>query len=348
MPIAGFTRFRKWQFGKQTVHGTEVAATRAVGFQGVLDVNPNWTQQADVDVGSIDPVLPDYRMGADITASLTGPLTYDDIPLIMSAGVRGGQTAVTSSSTYQWTHQAVSLTATTLDEYTTEWYDDVNGVVTDGFRARDGILESIELGFDETLGPWTFTGSWRYGYVDPATNPTAGLAVGSNLPLVFGADTKLYIDSTSANIGTTAITDALHRASITITNSIDQKRFANGFSGSNARFAINGYGLTSREITASFTFAKTSQTIGLLGEAAKWLSADPTNRYIKVEVTSPSYISGVIPYSWDLRLSGNWITRTDEAVGGNSVVTLVCRGRYDAGLGYALRSYVVNNRPTLA
>lgn len=342
MPIQGFTRFRKWNYGKQSAHGTAVTATRAVGWQGVLDINPNWTQQADVDVGSIDPVLADYRLGTDITASLTGPLTYDDIPLIMSAGVVGGQTAVTSSSTYQWTHQAVSLTATTLDEFTTEWGDDVT---SDGFKARDGILESIELGFDETLGPWTFTGSWRYGYVDGGVAPTSGLAVGSNLPLVFGADTKLYIDSTSAGIGNTLISDALHRASITITNSIDQKRFANG---SNSRFAIAGYGLTSREITASFTFAKTAATVGLASEAAKWLSADPTNRYLKVEVTSPSIISGVIPYSWDLRLSGNWITRTDEAVGGNSVVTLVCRGRYDAGLGYALRSYVVNNRPTLA
>ena len=342
MPIQGFTRFRKWNYGKQSSHGTAVTPTRAVGWQGVLDVNPNWTQQADLDVGSIDPVLPDYRLGTDITASLTGPLTYDDIPLIMAAGVRGGQTAVTSSSTYQWTQQAVSLTATTLDEFTTEWCDDVT---SDGFKARDGILESIELGFDETLGPWTFTGSWRYGAVDGGVTPTSGLAVGSNLPLVFGADTKLYIDSSSAGIGNTLISDALHRASITITNSIDQKRFANG---SNSRFAIAGYGLTSREITASFTFAKTAATVGLASEAAKWLSADPTNRYVKVEVTSPSMISGAIPYSWDLRLSGNWITRTDEEVGGNSVVTLVCRGRYDAGLGYALRSYVVNNRPTLA
>jgi hypothetical protein len=342
MPIQGLVRLRKWQFGKQSAHGTAVTPTRAVAFSGVLDVNPNWTQQTDVDVGSIDPVLADYRLGTDITASLTGQLSYDDIPLIMSAGVVGGQTAVTSSSTYQWTHQAVSLTATALDEFTTEWGDDAK---SDGYKARDGILESIELGFDETLGPWTFTGSWRYGYVDGGVTPTAGLQVGSNLPLVMGAHTALYIDDTSGGIGNTLITDALHRASITITNSIDQKRFA---AGSNSAFAIAGYALTSREITASFTFAKTAQTVGLASEAAKWLSADPTNRYLNVKAISPSIIAGVIPYSWDLRLSGNWITRTDEAVGGNSVVTLVCRGRYDAGLGYALRSYVVNNRPTLA
>ena len=341
MPIQGFTRFRKWQFGKQSSHGTAVTPTRAVAWSGVLEYQPNWTQQTYLDVGSIDPVLPDYRIGADITASLTGPLTYDDIPLIMAAGVRGGQTAVTSSSTYQWTHQALSLTATTLDEFTTTWGDDVAG---DAWQARDGILETIELGFDESLGPWTFTGGWRYGYADAFEAPATNFAVGSNLPLVFGADTKLYIDDTSAGIGSTEITGALHRASISITNSIDLKRFA----GDASRFAIAGYGLTSREITASFTFAKTSQTVGSGTEVADWLNADPVNRFVKILVTSPSIISGAIPYSWDLRLSGNWTARTDEAVGGNAVVTLELRGRYDAGLGYALRSYVVNNRPTLA
>lgn len=345
MPIQGFTRFRKWQFGKQSVHGTAVAASRALGWKGSMSINPNWTQQTDVDTGAIDPVLPAYRTYLDVTSSLSGPLTYDDIPLIMAAGVRGGVAAVTSSSTYQWTHTALTTTATTLDEFTTEWADDVIGATADGFKAKDGILESIELGFDESLGPWTFTGGWRWGSVDGGITPTAGLMVGSNLPLVFGADTKLYIDSTSGGIGGTQISDALHRASITITNSIDVKRFANG---SNTRFAVAGYGLTGREITASFTFAKTSATVGVAGEAAKWLSADPTNRYIRLNVTSPSIISGAIPYSWDLYLSGTWSARTDEEVGGNAVVTLECTGRYDAGLGYVLRSYVVNNRSALA
>lgn len=341
MPIQGFTRFRKWNFGKQSAHGTAVTATRAVGWRGVMEIDPNWTEQDDVDVGSIDPVLPAYRVGTDITARLAGPLTYRDVPLIMAAGLRGGQTPTLASSTYQWAHQGVSLSATTLDEFTTEWADDVT---SDGFKARDGILESIELGFDDSLGPWQFTGGWRWGYVDGGVTPTSGLQVGSNLPLVFGADTALYVDDTSGGIGGTQIADALHRASITITNSIDQKRYANG---SNTRFAIGGYGLTQREIRASFTLAKTSATVGLASEAAKWLSADPTNRYVKVAATSPSIISGAIPYSWDLRLSGRWNMRTDEEIGGNSVIVLELAGRYDEGLGYPIRSYVVNNLSAL-
>lgn len=341
MPIQGFTRFRAWQFGKQSAHGTAVSATRRVAWGGRLEIEPNWTDQEDVDVGSVDEVLPAYRVGSDITASLSGALTYRDIPLIMAAGVRGGQSPVLSSSTYQWTHQALSLSATTLDEFTTEWADDVSG---DGFKARDGILESIELGFDESLGPWQFTGGWRWGYVDGGVTPTSGLQVGSNLPLVFGADTALYVDSASGSIGSTLIADALHRASLTVNNTIDLKRFAQG---SNSRFAISGYGLSARESRVSFTFAKTSQTVGIAGEAAKWLSADPTNRYIKLLTTSPNLISGSIPYSWDVRMSGTWRMRTDEEIGGNSVVVLEGKVRYDAGLGYALRSYCVNDLSAL-
>lgn len=344
MPIQGYVRQRRWYFGKQSVHGTGVTPTRAIAASGVLEVNPNWTDITDVDLGSVDLMLPAYRTQTDISASLSYPqISYDDLPHLFGASIRGGQTAVSSGGSYQWTHESLSTTATTLDEFTTSWTDDVTG---DAFEARDGIVQNLELSFDETLGPWSASASWIYGAVTYPATPPAGLTVGSNLPLLFGADTKLYIDSTSGGIGTTLVSDALHRASITISSEIDTKRFAQG---SNTRFSVAGYGLTGRTITASFTFAKTSQTVGAASEAAKWLNIDPVNRYIKVEVQSASVIPGTssIHYLWALQFSGTWRVRTDEAVGGNAVVVLECTGRYDAGLGYALRSYVVNGRATL-
>ena len=114
-----------------------------------------------------------------------------------------------------------------------------------------------------------------------------------------------------------------------------------------ARYIVSSY-FVDPTIAANYKAAGGASVAGPAKDAFDSAVADPTNRYIKVEVTSPSIIAGAIPYSWDLRLSGNWTARTDEAVGGNAVVTLELRGRYDAGLGYALRSYVVNNRPTLA
>lgn len=343
MPIQGFTRFRKWQFGKQSAFGTAVAASRRVSFRGPLVVEPNWTDQDDVDVGSIDIALDPYRVGEDITATTTAPLDYNLIPLLFAAGVRGGVAgSAGGGGSYSWTHTGLSTTATTLDYFTGEWSDDVSN---DGMKARDGVLERLELSFDESLGPWQVSAGWRFGYVDAHVTPTASLNISSNLPLVFGADTALYIDSTAGGIGGTQISDSLHAATITIENTIDLKRFANG---SNSRFAIAGYGLSARAIRASFTFAKSDAITGALtSETAKWLSADPVNRYLKVLAQSTQAAETGVPYSWQLLLSGTWRTRSDGERGGNSAVTLELMGRYDLTLGYPIRSVAVNTLASL-
>jgi len=343
MPIQGMTRFRKWQFGKQSSLGTGVAATRRIPFRGTLDVNPNWTDQDEVDVGSIDPVLPAYRTQTDVTASLTATLDFHHIPMLLSAGLIGDVSgSAVGGGAYTWTHTGVSLTATELEYFTTEWADDVDA---DGYDAIDGIVESLEFSFDDDLGPWNVSADWRFGSVDHGVTPTAALNVASNLPLLFGADTELYIDDTSGAIGSTKITDALHSATIRIDNEIDVKRFANG---SNSRFQVDGYGLSGREIMASFTFAKTDAIIGALdSEVTDWLNADPVNRYVKVLVQSTQEAETGTPYSWDLRLSGTWRTRDDGELGGNSTVTLEMKGRYDAALTYPIRSVVTNTLAAL-
>lgn len=342
MPVQGFSRNRSWALGKQSAHGTAVAPSRGMPWSGILDVNPNWQTPEGVDMGSIDPVQSPYRTFLDVTAPLTGPLSYNDIPTIFGAGVRGGVSASGGGAAKTWTQQALSLTATTLDEFSGQWGDDVTG---DGYRFWDGVIETIELSFDETLGPWQQSTSWRFGSVNPRVTPVTGLLVGSNHPWVYGADTALYIDNTAGGIGGTQISDALRSANITITNTIDVKRYANG---SNTRFAVSGYGLSAREIKASFTFDKAAAiATSSSGEVAKWLSADPVARYLKLTATSPMIITGVTPYSWDLRLAGEWFTRGDGEVGGNSTITLELTGRYNSDLGYALYSSVVNDRATL-
>lgn len=343
MPIKGFSRFRKWQFGKQSALGTGVAATRRVPFRGVLDINPNWQDQEDVDTGSIDPTLDPFRTATDITAPLTATLDFHHLPLLYAAGLRGGQSAsAIGGGGYTWTFQSVSTTATTLDYFTADWADDVD---TDGMEAIDGVVESMKFSFDPELGPWTVSTTWRFGSVDHGVTPTAGLSVSSNLPLVFGADTVLYIDDTSGGIGSTQISDALHAATITIENEIDVKRFANG---SNSRFGVDGYGLAGRTISASFTFAKSDDIVGALdSEVADWLSADPVNRYLRVETTSTQNAESGNPYKWTQDFSGTWRTRSDGEQGGNTVVTLELTGRYDGGLGFAYKGTVVNTLDAL-
>lgn len=342
MPVQGFTSLRSWALGKQSTHGTAVSPSLAVPWGGVLEVDPQWQDVEGVDVGSIDPVLAPVRGALDITAPLSGPLGYNQLPIIAAAAWRGGVSATGGGAAKTWTHQALSLTATTLDEFTGQWTDDVT---TEGFRFWDGVIETVELSFDETLGPWQASVSWRFGSVNPRVTPITGLLLSSNTPWVYGADTALYIDSTAAGIGSTQISDALRGATITIENTIDVKRYANG---SNTRFAVAGYGLTRRSVRAAFTFDKAAGIIGSSGEIARWLAADPVQRYLRIAATSQAVIPTTsTPYSWDFRLSGDWRTNTPGEVGGNATVQLELVNRYDATLGYPIYQAVVCDRATL-
>lgn len=349
-PILGFTRMRRHQFGKQSVLNTGVAATRRLGVRGVPDIDPNWTDP-DVDTGSIDPTLDPYRTHTDITESLShDPLYFNDLPLIMGAGVIGGVSgSAVGGGAFTWTHAASSLTATTLDYFTDEFADDANnndsGPPEDGMQLVGGIVERIEVGFDESLGPWTASVDWRFSKVAAHVTPTSGLLVASNSVIAFGADTQLFIDDTSGGIGGTSIDDAMHSASIVIENSIDVKRFANG---SNTRFQVDGYGLSARAITATFRFAKTSDIVAALNsETVDWLNADPVNRYVRLTTTSTAEAESGTAYSWQQSFSGTWRIRNDVEIGGNTVVELVMTGRYDSALGYPYQSVVTNTLAAL-
>jgi hypothetical protein len=337
-PIAGFTRNRYHNFGKQSVLNTPVTATRRVAFRGVPDINPNWTEQ-EVDTGSIDPTVLPYRGQLDITMPLTGELNYHHIPLIMAASVQGGVTP-SGGPAYTWQHTTSSLTATTLDYFTDQFGDDVTPAPEDTMELYGGIVERWTVGFDETLGPWQLASDWRFSGVNAHKTPTAGLQVGSNIPLVFGRDTALYIDDTAGGIGGTLIAESLHSAEIRYELTVDVKRFA---AGSNTRWQVSGYGVSARVIGATFRFAKTSQIVAALNsETVDWLAGTPVTRFVRLVTESEAIITGSTPYSWTQSLGGTWRVRQDTEIGGNSVVDLQLVGRYDSVLGYAYRSTVVN------
>ncbi len=349
-PLVGYSRFRKHQFGKQSVVNTAVAATRRVGWRGVPDIDPQWTDQEEVDTGSIDPTLPAYRTWLNVALPFTiNPLTFDDIPLIMAAGLRGGVSgSAGGGGSYTWAHESLSLSPTTLDLFTDEFSDDAtltDSALEDGMQLYGGIVESFDLGFDEELGPLTGSANWRFSGVNPHVTPTTGLQVSSNLPQVFGADSAVYVDDTSGGIGGTLISNALHGFTLSIENEVDRKQFANG---SNSRFQVNGWGLAGRTITATFRFAKTAAIVQALdSETVDWLNATPTERYVKLLTQSTQEAESGVPYSWDQRFSGTWRTRSEAEVGGNDIVELEMKGRYDAGLAYAYRSSVVNTLAAL-
>ena len=340
--MAGQTRFRKLQVGKQSVIGTAVPATRVLPYSGLILYDPARTDPT-VDVGSLDPVLPPYMLAPVVTmAGATGPLAFNDLAVRASAGIMGGvsPTGPTGATAYTWTFQAASLTADPFDFYSVQTGDDTADASGDGTNGYGGVIDTLSQVMADDLSPWTVTDDWVFANATYG-NRTGSLSVASAPAWVFGADTAVYLDSTAANIGITPLASAVRGISIRIANNLDQKRFADG---SNVRFALQSYGRAARTIEVTVTAEKTAAVIA----EAITLDDTPTpNRYIKILTASTELAGTAIPYKAEWYFPLRLISVADGAIGGNTNLTLTYHGFYDSTLLYALKLIVVNKLASL-
>lgn len=341
--MAGQTRFRKIQVGKQTVIGTAVAATRVLPYRGLMVLNPNRTEP-DVDVGSLDPIMAPYPMAQEVLMSgATGPLAFDDAPIRLSAGLMGGVTATgpTGTTAYTWTYTAASLTADAFDYWSVQTGDDTSDASGEGTNAFGALIETFSESGGEELGPFQVSDDWVaagavYG------NRTGALTVANSPAWVFGADTEVFLNSTAGTIGTTKLAAAVRGATLTIANNLDRKRYMDG---SNTRFQLAAYGRGPREITLDLTVEKTAAAI------AERITLDDTptpNRYIELRTTSTELAGTAIPYSYKRLMPMRLMSVDDGEIGGNTNLTFHYKGFYDSTLLYAFKAIVVCKLATLA
>ena len=134
--------------------------------------------------------------------------------------------------------------------------------------------------------------------------------------------------------------DAIHGMTFTVNNNLDQKRFANG---SNTRFQLAGYGRGPREIELVITASKNATAIA---ERAGFDDGAAVKRFFKVSTTSTELI-GAVPRRYDRLGAFILFDVQDVEVGNNAAIQFTYHGRYDATLGYAYRSVLVNTLATL-
>ena len=197
--------FYKIQAGKETTHGTAVAATA------------KWMAYAlHPPVGDLEWHLPEEERGSLAAyhrayapqrraemGDLEGDATFEDIlyPLLMA--VKGGVTPTQpdgTTSTYLWTFTPNLTSANDPDTFTVEWGDDnqaweseyvfatsltISGALGEAWRVRASLV-----GRQHT--PTTFTAGLSDRTVESCL---------TNL-------SKLYMDDSGGNIGTTQITGA--------------------------------------------------------------------------------------------------------------------------------------------
>jgi len=337
----GFTRFRKIQCAKQSVIGTAVAATRVLPYRSAIVVNPNRTDP-DVDVGSLDPVIAPYATALDVTMpGAAGPQTYNDLPIRLSAGVKGGVSPTGSAPTgYTWTFTAASLTADVFDYYSVQTGDDTSDSAGAGINGFGGVINQFAMTMPQDLGPWTVSDDWVFAGAVYG-NRTGALNVDSNPAFMFGADTAFYLNSVAGAIGATQIVDAVRGASLTIGDNLDLKRYANG---SNTRFQLGGYGRGARTIELQLIVEKTT---AMIAEATTLDDTPVPNRYVKIAANSTELAAAGVFYKAEFFLPVRLFSVTEGEIGGNANYTLVYHGFYDSTLTYAFKSIVVNTLSAL-
>lgn len=338
MPITGFVRFRRHLVGKQSSFSSNVPATRQLPYRGALVIDPARTDP-DVDVGSLDPVMAPFNGASQYTGTWEGPEAFNDAQILWAATLKGGVSPTGGGAAKTWTFQAASLTADDFEYLTDYWGDDVT---SDEIIFGSEVINQLQLSFGDDLGAFQVNADVIGGRAAIGEGPTGGITIDQNPNWVYGADTEFYIDTVYTAIGTTKLTDAVHGATLTINNNLDQKRFANG---SNTRFQLAGYGRGAREITLELVLAKTTATIA---EAATLDDSPVPDRYIEMRTTSPEIITGSTPFSQSVRMPARLMSRSDGEIGGNTTITLTYKAFLDATLGYAIRAVVVNEEATLA
>jgi len=329
MAVAGLTRLRKHQFGRQEAIGTKVAATKQYNFKGVPSVNRNWTDP-DIDAGNLAPVASPYLVAPDLTAPLTNAaLRYNELPLLMTTFFGGDIDPTGSGTAKTWDFTIAGTAASEPDPCTYEFGDDVTD---DWYQLGDGVAETVEISWPEGLGALSMSTTWRFGSfassgsTDNAASPSVPTTLTQDLneAIVYLKDGKIEIGSSVS--GLAQVSDALHSFTLRLGGPLDIKRWANG----TGTFDVQAYSRTMLDIQLECTFAKTEDIVGTGSESDAWMSNSAVNRIVRVTFTSGelAQTSGAIPYSWVFSMPMCYYTRTEGEVGGNTVVVLTGHAFY--------------------
>jgi len=337
-PIPGVTRLRALQIGKESTFKTQVAATRRMPWSFQPTVDPQWTFPT-ADTGTLDQAIAPYRMALQGTGQSTGQLAFNDIPTILGFGVKGGLSGSGGGAAKTWTAAPASTSQDTFDTGTVEFFDDAS---SDAFTAVGCVITRFQLDYPQDMGPIYATCDWRMAKLAtyPAT-PTSSLNVDQAPTYAFMADTEFYVNDTAGAIETTKLSDIVYDASVIYENNVDVKYFANG---SNSRFEVANYGRGERVITLALNGAK--QT-AWLSEAAKWIGANPTERFFGLKTTSTVTADTGTPYSFDIRIPGYWLTRDWTEINTNTGFRLTAHQIYDQTLTYPAQLVAVTTRSAL-
>jgi hypothetical protein len=355
VPVLGLVRNRRHLLGRQALFGTPVPAVRAYPFSGLPSEDEQWTDP-EGDFGSIDPVAAPFRGTGEYGADLAlNPLNYNDLTQLLS-GFFGGAVVGSGSPDVSRVWEPAYDGSDEFDVYSYEFGDDADGSDSDSpndwFQNADGILTSFTIDSPETgAGVLTSSQQWSFGqffYAGSTDN-----APGSTIPSIadvpdtdpvqiYLKDAKVYMDSDPSDIGSTQLSDSVHKFTLRGTQEIDKKFYVNG----TQSFAPQNYGRGKRGIEIDLIYAKTPDTVGVGSESDAWSANQSVPRFLTIAFTSLVEADTGTFYSWLFSMPLRYYTRTDGNIGGNTTVQLTGHAFLEPTvLSYPFYSELVNTLP---
>lgn len=335
----GTSVLRKIQYGKETVHGTAVAATRLLPVSVPpikADRKPTYPRE---DVGVLADATRSYFSSRLVKDSLKWDSAYFQLlPMLFSCGLKGGLTPAEQTAgqaDYLWAHApAMDGTSNAQDSLTIERGDDGFEVETE-YVMFDHIKISGEINQDGGDSSMQIEAGY-FGRQNSVTTFTDALTIPALTP-INSKLSRLYIDPAWANVGATEKTGTLRAYDIEIMTGLHPKFHGSGYE----YFDTHGEGPIA--VMGAFTFE------GNANAAAIYTAhLAQTLQVIRLKTEGPQIGTGA-KHLFQLDFCGTWeevIPLAGES-NGNNLWTAVLHGFYDPTGGKLLDVNTITNRNTL-
>jgi len=196
-PVAGLKGLRRIQIGKETTFGSDHAATARL--IGRLDMSPDYKMYRpdDTETGRLSSFERSDIVGTMAKMSFESDANYEQLAYLLGMSIIGGVTPTGGGSPYSWAFTPNLSTINAPDTYTFEYGDDHQAYQSTGCFAKSlelsGQIDDVVKVKADIVGQAVAAIS----FTDSLANPTALNPVKADMG-------KLYIDSSWANLGSTA------------------------------------------------------------------------------------------------------------------------------------------------
>ena len=272
----GIKALRKIQLVKEVTPGLQVTtATARLVASGSFENEQQYYRPDDQDNGVLESYTRSYITGEQAKISIDTDANYEQLGYLLGSSIIGGITGGSpTDSVYTRTYIPNLTSANSPDTYTMQYGDDVQAYIA-GFcygtdleitaNASDtkAVVKVKSNMVGQNIRTASFTG---------AISPPAALT-----PIIVGTG-KLYIDSTWAGLGGTAISSSLIDLSYKFTPGIKPVKFIDG----NIYFTDRAE--AKRHVELSVTFAVNSTTSAYY---ANYIASPQTLQFMRIKFTGP-------------------------------------------------------------